>query len=313
MKKASVAILLATLLVNSAWAAQSASSNTAQPTPSQISVSGKSPLFNRGSKSPDIKAIPFFAKIANLGGKLYYLGERSGLHGWVVSLNDKVQLMYSSADGSTIVIGVMITGEGKNISGPQVEILAESEKDIAALLNKTKNEKKEVIGAVNEEGGHVNDLPLSPGERLLKDFQKAAGVVIGNNESAQIYMMVKMNHPECKTAWNVLKPAIAKGDVQLKLIPVAGGLREDEVVAASLLKSANPATAWDKYVNGDKMALGGRAEEAQLTAVRDNFSLIGRWKINVLPYMVYKSKDGSIKILQGSPESVSELLSDLTN
>ena len=305
-----VAVVMAALLVSPSWAAQTTQSDTSQAK-SFAAVSNQAPLFNRSAKAPDVNSIPLFANIIKLGGKFYYLGERSNIHGWMVALNDKVQVMYASADGSSVMIGVMLTGEGKSVSSVQVDVAAESEKDIAAIVERVKGVKKDASGAENSDAGYVNNPPLSSGERILRDFQAAPGVVVGHNEAAQINMLVKMNCSACREAWNELKAAVNDGSVQVRLIPVGEALRDDERSAAVLLKSANPAEAWDKYINGDKTALAGEADEAQLNAVRGNFSLANSWKVKITPYMVYRAKDGSVKIVQGKPDKVSAVLSDL--
>ncbi|MGE3623386.1 MAG: hypothetical protein AB7H77_05900, partial [Bdellovibrionales bacterium] len=73
----------------------------------------------------------------------------------------------------------------------------------------------------------------------------------------------------------------------------------------------NPLDAWDKYIAGDREQLAGTPDDAAQTAVFDNNNLINAWHIEVTPYMAYRAKDGTIKIVQGEPKDVGAIVGDI--
>jgi hypothetical protein len=86
---------------------------------------------------------------------------------------------------------------------------------------------------------------------------------------------------------------------------------EEANQAAQLLVSKNPLEAWDKYAGGDQKALDGAVDEIALKAVVANLNLVSKWNIKGYPYIVYRGKDGRIKIVQGRPERMAAILLDL--
>lgn len=283
-------------------------------------VTSPAPLFSRKASAPEVSSIPILANISKEGGKFYYLGERSGLNGWIVIVNGKTQIVYVTSDGETAIIGPMFSGDGKNISAAQIRLLSETEKDIADLVNgkvalpepgaiDKPEDKTAGESAVQKEHGEVSKQ--SPGERLLQDLQSAAGVVMGRDDASQVNVIMSLDCPSCRATWKELKPAVIDGLVQVKMIPVVNAFSDEEKAAAQMLKGNGSFEAWDRYANGDKDALSGETETAYLEAVRGNFSLVERWNIKATPYIVYRAKDGQVKIIQGRPEKISVLLNDL--
>lgn len=296
------------------------------------SAQAQSPeLFNRNATAPDINSIPILNEIVRNGAKLFYMGERSGLHGWFILKDGQIQMIYVTSDRKTAMIGALFTEQGENVTGPQIEALASVNKEVETIMSTPAKQQEDVTKAGGVQGGFAavpggtavngsasapnNALPmvsLSPGERLLQDLQAAAGVTLGNNNTSEILMVMDTDCPGCKATWKELKSAVASNQVQLKLIPVVNNpAKGDSNAAAQLLKVENPLETWDKYVNGDKSALAGEADSLRLKAVMSNNQLIEKWNIRYTPYLVYRAKDGKVKIVQGKPERMAAVLTDI--
>jgi hypothetical protein len=300
-------------------------------------VNAATGLYNPDTRPLDINSVPVLATLVKNGAKLFYMGERSGLYGWFIIKDNQIQMIYVTADKQTAIIGGMFTGEGDNVTGPQIETLANTNKEVNDLINNAGKQQEDISkagvpggfaavpGGTPSEAGQplANKLPsvsLSPGERLLQDLQAAAGVTLGKNDQAELLVVMSPSCPHCKSTWKELRKPVEEGKVQVRLIPVIKdelkgnkdiAKNEDVRAGAQLLKAANPLEAWNKYAEGDTSALAGEAEGLQVQAILSNSMLMDRWNIKSIPYMVYRAKDGRVKIVQGEPQRMAAILNDL--
>jgi protein-disulfide isomerase len=290
-----------------------------------------SDLFNRNAKPLDINAVPVLANIVKGGAKLFYLGERSGLHGWFIVKDGQIQMIYVTSDGQTALIGGMFTKDGVSVTEPQITNLTNTNKELAEMLNSASKQQEDVTKAGTTPGGFAavpgnataaagkglaGNLPpsvtISPGERLMQDLQAAASVKLGNNANAELLVVIDPNCPHCQATWRELREPVLANQVQVRLIPVSNNLNgESARVAGQLLQTANPFEAWDKYVGGDKKALAGEPDALHAKAVVSNRVIVDKWNISSTPYIVYRAKDGRVKIVQGQPERMAAVLTDL--
>ena len=281
------------------------------------------PLFNRAAAVPDINTIPVLTEMARNGAKLFPMGERSGLFGWFVLKDGEVQMVYLAPDRKSVLIGGLFTVEGDNVTGAQITELVQTNKEVAALVNTVGRQQQDIAAAGVAGGAAVVPgqapsgkmgsfgVPVSPGERLFQDLLAAGGVTVGHNENAQISMVVDLRDPRSLETWRELRESVKANRIQVRLIPVGNGDGEKERLAAQLLRAVNPLDAWEKHVDGDANVLAGVADPVRVQAVKANDGLMERWNIRATPYLVYRAKDGRIKIVQGKPERMAAVLSDL--
>jgi protein-disulfide isomerase len=155
-------------------------------------------------------------------------------------------------------------------------------------------------------------VSASPGERLLHDLSVASTVNVGSPASPEITMVMDPRCPHCQATWKALRDNVMKGSLHIRMVPIGALNSDNERAAAILLTLTDPLSGWDKYVvEGDKTALAGVASPAALAAVRSNHAVIDSWKIESTPYLVYRAKDGKVKVVQGEPDKVSVVLGDL--
>lgn len=301
----------------------------AQSTPVPAMPTAAAPLFNPNGTAPDIATIPVLTNIVKEGAKLYYMGERSGLHGWFIIKNGQIQMIYLSPDQQTVLIGGMFSSKGENVTTPQIQALLERNNEVKQLMSGSAQQQREIYKA-GEAGGagsvpagvadknaskNVGGLPsvsASPGERLMQDLKAAAGVTVGQSDNAELMMIVAPSCPNCKKTWQELRESVRANKLQVRLIPVYMSLGgEESRVASQLLRVQNPLEAWDRYVEGDGSLLEGGPDDTAMRAVVSNINLVTKWNIQGYPYLVYRGKDGRIKIVQGRPERMAALLADL--
>lgn len=304
----------------------------------ELPLLGKNPtavygpnLFDAKTRAPDINGIPVLVNIVRGGAKLYYMGQRSGLDGWLIVKNGEIQMIYLTADRQTTVLGALFTAQGDNVTGAQVNALAQRDREVNALVNGFSAQQNE-INAVGAAGGGAVSLPgspqaatnqplvanvpgvtLSPGDRLYQDMKAAAGVELGKGDGPEVMIVVAPSCPNCKKTWMELRDAVKAGTVRARLIPVYNSVGGDEAnVAAQLLRVKDPLDEWDRHVQGDRTALAGKADDLAIKAVVANLNLVNKWNIKGYPYLVYRGKDGRVKIVQGRPERMAAVLLDLS-
>jgi hypothetical protein len=289
-------------------------------------------LYNPSAVAPDVSTVPALRNLVNNGGKLYYMGERSGIHGWFIVKDQQVQMVYLSPDRQSIMLGALLSSNGENVTGAQVRDLSQKNSEVERILAGTLKEEKAIKNVgVQQEGGAAaleadpgardaakaqkGSLPvvsLSPGERLLRDFEVAGGASMGKTSAPLIYMVAAPSCPKCKATWKELAPLVKAGKVFVRLIPIYNTVDGTESnQAAMLLQASDPLTVWDRFVGGDEKALAGTPEEISSKAVISNLNMVAKWNIQGYPYIAYRGKDGRIKIVQGMPERVAAIVTDI--
>lgn len=270
------------------------------------------------SAAPDPSANPVLAQLIKGGGKAYFLGTRSGLNGWFIVKNGQVQIAYTPPDNQSILIGAMFDADGDNISGHQVKTLVETNKEVAGLLNAAVQQQQEISkagaltpAAASPVSGGMPAAALSPGERLYQQLETAPGVTVGATTAPLLLMVVDPNCPHCQATWRALRESVFKNELQIRLVPIGAENSDNERAAAQLLHVADPLKAWDKYVSGDKSQLAGTPDAVFVKAVHDNHVLTDNWNIEATPFLVYRGKDGKVKVEQGEPDNVAAVLNDL--
>ncbi|MFY9288027.1 MAG: hypothetical protein WAO98_05950 [Alphaproteobacteria bacterium] len=270
---------------------------------------------------PDPMNNPVLASIAKLGTKLYYLGTRAGLDGWFIFKDNRMQILYSTPDKKHALVGALFGENGENITAAQVQSLMNSNLELSALV--TNAAAKEQVNATAVKAGldpnnltsiAAGNIPTaptaSPGEQLVKELAASSGVVLGEG-SSQVFMIMDPNCPHCQKTWRALRESVVKNQLQIFMVPIGAKDSDNERAAARLLRSADALQVWDKYVEGDKSQLAGVADPNALSAVRANHILVDRWNITATPYLVYRDKLGKVKVLQGEPDKVSAVLTDV--
>jgi hypothetical protein len=273
------------------------------------------------SAEPDPMTNPVLSTIEKAGAKLYYMGNREGMDGWFIIKDGQVQMVYSTPDNKGALIGALFGQDGENITTLQVQTLAANNKEVATLINSMKNEEESIsvagnqgtspAGAAQPTLGGMPSQPLSPGERLLHDLSTAATIVVGVPSSPEVLMVMDMHCLHCQAAWRALRDAVFKGSLHIRMIPIGDEGSDSERAGAIFLNTPDPLNAWDKYVAGDHTLFPGAPSQQALSAVRSNHAIIDAWGIHDTPYLVYRAKDGKVKIVDGEPEKVSLILGDM--
>lgn len=279
---------------------------------------------------PDISDFPVVQAMKQAGVQLHYLGERYGMNGWFLLKENEVQIMYLTSDRRGLVFGAMFSVDGGNLTSQQVASLMERDPVLKAKMESAGRQQVEIAqasGAIPGQasgsaasGAPQNGLPvptatLSPSEQLMQDVQAAAGVTLGSADNAPLlYMIADPRCPFCKDTWKELRDSVEAGKLRVRLVPLDKTGKqgtENEKLAALFLRTPQPLDVWNKLADGDAAALTGEADATALKAVQNNFAMLEKWKFQYVPFLIYRAKDGQVKLVQGKPERMAAVLTDL--
>jgi protein-disulfide isomerase len=267
--------------------------------------------------APNASANPVLSSLQKSGAKLFYMGNRLGMDGWFIVKDGQVQIIYATPDNKGAMIGALFGQDGENVTTLQVTTLVQNNKEVADLIAAAQNEQANIVQAGNPGAaattgaGGMPSAPLSPGERLIHDLEGAATVVVGNPKSPELLMVMDPHCKHCQATWKAMRDAVVKGSLHIRMIPIGDAGSDNERAAATFLGVSDPLDVWDKYVAGDRAQLAATPTAEELAAVRANHTVIDSWSIENTPYLVYRGKDGKVKVVQGEPDKVSSVLGDL--
>jgi protein-disulfide isomerase len=217
------------------------------------------------------------------------------------------------------MVGYLFAPNGENITSRQVKKLKATNKELAAMAAvETTNDLPAAATAPNASAPAATQTPpvteifLPAGERLMKELGRSSGVTLGAKADAPLlYVLLSPSCDACKTFWKSVRDLVQKGALRVRLFPAGITDSEDERASGQLLRAADPLAAWDKYANGDASALAGVATPASLDQVRATTALITRWSLPTAPYILYRAKNGQVKVVQGAPEKPQAVIDDI--
>ncbi len=238
------------------------------------------------------------------GAQIRYLGREHGLDSWLTIKNGQEQYFYVLPGGEAFLMGVMFDKTGKVVTVDQVRKLRA--KGDPLLDSLTTDSTAQGSASNNSESFEFK----SPSERLFHDIENSNWVPLGPPGAPVMYSFIDPQCGHCHAFINDLRATIIeKGGVQLRMIPV--GFREEtKAQAAFLLATPNPQEKWFRHMDGDETALPARSE-INGQGVQRNLAIMQSWKLNATPMVVYRGKDGSVKIVRGRPKNVGDVIADL--
>src|ERR1700748_2791999 len=87
------------------------------------------------ANGPDPSANPVLANIMKLGSRVYSLGNKDGLDGWMIVKDGQGQFMYTKPNSQYALLGALFGPNGENVSADQVNTLLSTNKALNDELN----------------------------------------------------------------------------------------------------------------------------------------------------------------------------------
>ncbi len=267
------------------------------------------PSIMPGSISPANaqEALPTMpAPIQNLvdeGAQVRYLGRDHGFDGWLTIKNGQEQYFYVPPGGDAFFMGVMFDKTGKLVTVRQVAKLREDGGDLLDALASADEQK----AAARDDSFKFK----SPSERLFADIENSNWVPLGQSSAPVLYSFIDPQCPHCHEFVKQVREGgyFDNGAVQMRLVPV-GFKDETRAQAAFLMATPNAQERWFAHMDGDETALPAKAEINQ-QGVQRNLAIMQSWEFSVTPMIVYRAKDGTVKIVRGVPKDLANVIGDL--
>lgn len=203
----------------------------------------------------------------------------SGLTGWVLGQGGRYTIVYTTADGKTLLAGAVVDERGEN------------------------------LGARYEE----EFVPKPDYAAAFQRLEKSAWVSEGTTKAPKsvLYVFVDPNCPYCHLAWRAVQPYETAG-LQVRWIPVATlgptslpkaieVLGAADKLAAFRSMEANHGKLWKASAQSDEASHSG-----VVSSIRQNNELMGAFGIAGTPGIVWRDKQGKIQVKSGMPH-LSEL------
>lgn len=278
-------------------------------------------------KMPEVPA-PIQNMISS-GAQLRYLGLEYGLNGWLVLQNGQEQYYYSTPDGQAIMMGILFNNKGDTVTLRQINALRKKEgptiDKLAGFDSAPQAATDTVSPAAQVAGQTASAAPdfTSPetlmksaakpkSEQLFDGVSSANWIKLGQDSAPVIYTFIDPECPHCHDLiQNVRKSGfLEQGLLQLRLIPV-GVLSENSLSEASyLLASPNPQKDLYRHLDGEKGVLLVD-KNVNTQGVQKNIKLMQDWKLDMTPFSVYRARDGKVKVLQGVPDDLKKIITEL--
>lgn len=237
------------------------------------------------------------------GAQIRYLGRDYGFDSWITIKNGQEQYFYVLPDKSAFVMGLLFDPEGELITVDQVQRLRSKGDDVLDAL------ASEDLSLNTRD----NELPelKSPSERLYYDIENSNWVPLGAPGAPVLYSFIDPQCGHCHAFINDLRKDehLQAGDLQLRIIPV--GFRDETIAqAAFLMATPDPQGRFIRHLDGDEEALPAKSGIND-QGVQRNLAVMQSWKFDATPMLVYRAKDGSVKIVRGRPKDIPGLIADI--
>jgi thiol:disulfide interchange protein DsbG len=155
---------------------------------------------------------------------------------------------------------------------------------------------------------------------VLADIQQATWIRDGKSAHV-IYVFFDPNCPYCHKVFEMLRPQVQRGEVELRWVVVGKLMSTSIGKAAAMLEAKDPTEALYRNERGfsqETGSFGGIEEEPvpredTLRKLDTNLALLKRSGFDAVPSLLFRTKDGKTDIVRGAPPAafLEKLLQEL--
>lgn len=143
---------------------------------------------------------------------------------------------------------------------------------------------------------------------ILADIKQATWIRDGKSAHV-IYVFFDPNCPYCHKVFEMLRPQVERGEVELRWIPIGKLMLTSLGKAATLLEAKDPTEALYRNERGfsqETGSFGGVEEEPvpredTLRRLNANHALLNRSGFDAVPALLFRTKDGQADLVRGAP------------
>lgn len=147
---------------------------------------------------------------------------------------------------------------------------------------------------------------------MLADIQQATWIRDGKSAHV-IYVFFDPNCPYCHKVFEMLRPQVKSGAVELRWVPIGKLMLTSLGKAAALLEDKDPTAALyrnERDFSQETGSFGGIEEEPlpredTLRRLNANHALLRRSGNDAVPALLYRTKEGKANLVVGAPPAAS--------
>lgn len=229
------------------------------------------------AQSADNPLPPIMQAIVDNGSTVQQLPTVHGMEGFLVTKGDNRQTMYVTPDGNALIAGIMFDRQLKSITTAQLRSV----------------------------------LPVA--ERGMTSFDElyntTTGFLLGMKDEPDLAIFADPLCPQCARFWRAAAGPIARGELTVYVIPI-GVINTSTALdtAAKLMATDEPAVSWLNFTRTQVLPEHNSSYEDWLTIIRQNNYSFFDYGFNVTPAFGLPNQDGSLRLQNGVPAGMIELL-----
>ena len=155
---------------------------------------------------------------------------------------------------------------------------------------------------------------------MLADIQQTTWIRDGKSAHV-MYVFFDPNCPYCHKVYEMLRPQVQRGEVELRWVVIGKLMTTSTGKAAAMLEANDPTEAFYRNERGfsqETGSFGGIEEEPApreetLRRLNANHALLNRSGFDAVPALLFRTKDGKADIIRGAPPAafLEKLVKDL--
>lgn len=235
-----------------------------------VCACAQNPPSTPAARAPQVPVIDFL-RAQGVQVRAEFAGP-SGLHGWAIEREGRHGVVYSTADGQTLISGLLTDAHGGSLSAGDAEL----------------------------------HTPPADAGTLWQDLAAAAWVQVGDNPAAPVvYVFADLNCPYCHQAWAWLDARRAQLSVRWVPVAILGG---DSAARAAVLLGGVDTPARDRAARLTELMRAFRqplpaapepdAVRAVQPALEANLELMARAGVSGTPALVLRNASG-VRVREG--------------
>lgn len=259
----------------------------------------------------EIAASPALRRITSTGATVYEIGNRTmnhGLQGVYAVNGDIFRVFYLTPDGQALIGGVLWDQDGHNVTRDTVAPIKGAIPTVTLTGTKP---------GATPPGQAVPPASATLSPELAKRVDQASVGLVGQDGRRRLTMVIDPLCPWSIRALAELQPSVARGDIQLALLPIAINDHENSgasTPAATALLSLPPrdmGAAWEKIIAlhhvADDMP---RTDDAALH-LQANMAVAHAVGVRGTPTLVWRDRAGVSHVTEGVPRDIGQLVREM--
>lgn len=199
-----------------------------------------------------------------------------GMTGFAARAGNQPLALYLTPDHKHVIVGTLLDAEGNNLTKPILD---------AAIDKPDRQAAWPKLAESNWVADGKDDAPR------------------------KVYMFTDPNCPYCHKFYEIARPWVEAGKVQLRHIPVGILKPSSTGKAAAILAADDPSAALHRhesnYARGGIEPMDDISSELRQKVAANNL-LMSSLGIRGTPGLVYRGEDGEVGVKQGVPQSAAE-------